>query len=186
MWETWVRSLRREDILEKRMATHSSTLAWRIPWTEDPGGLQSMGSQRVWHDWATNTFTSLSFSRLFPQGSSTLPANPVLPSWGFISILHPRLTFLSKAHTLDFLGVQWLRILLLMQRSRVPSLVWEDLTCHRATKSMHHNYWAYTPEPASCNYWPCVLQLSKHMCLETMLCNKRSYLIEKPAPHNEE
>ena len=47
---TWVRSLGREDPLEKEMATHSSILAWRIPWTEEPGGLQSMGSQRVGHD----------------------------------------------------------------------------------------------------------------------------------------
>ena len=45
MWETWVRSLGREDPLEKEMATHSSILAWRIPWTEEPGGLQSPGSQ---------------------------------------------------------------------------------------------------------------------------------------------
>ena len=45
MRETWVRSLGREDPLEKEMATHSSILAWRIPWTEEPGGLQSMGSQ---------------------------------------------------------------------------------------------------------------------------------------------
>ena len=50
MWETWVRSLGREDPLEKEMATHSSTLAWKIPWTEKPGRLQSMGSQRVGHD----------------------------------------------------------------------------------------------------------------------------------------
>ena len=48
--EMQVRSLGREDPLEKRMATHSSILAWRIPWTEKPGGLQSMGSQRVRHD----------------------------------------------------------------------------------------------------------------------------------------
>ena len=48
--ETWVRSLGQEDPLEKEMATHSSILAWRIPWTEEPGGLQSMGSQRVGHD----------------------------------------------------------------------------------------------------------------------------------------
>ena len=47
LWETWVRSLGLEDPLEKGMATHSSILAWRIPWTEEPGGLQSMGSQRV-------------------------------------------------------------------------------------------------------------------------------------------
>ena len=53
--ETWVRSLGREDPLEKEMATHSSVLAWENPRTEEPGGLQSMGSQRVWHDWGTNT-----------------------------------------------------------------------------------------------------------------------------------
>ena len=50
MQETWVRSLSQEDPLEKEMATHSSILAWRIPWTEEPGGLQSTGSQRVRHD----------------------------------------------------------------------------------------------------------------------------------------
>ena len=49
MWETQVQSLGRED-LEKEMATHSSTLAWKIPWTEEPGGLQSTGSQRVRHN----------------------------------------------------------------------------------------------------------------------------------------
>ena len=50
LWETQVQSLDWEDPLEKGMATHSSILAWRIPWTGDPGGLQSMGSQRVGHD----------------------------------------------------------------------------------------------------------------------------------------
>ena len=44
MWLTWVRSLGREDPLEEEMATHSSTLAWKIPWMEEPGGLQSLGS----------------------------------------------------------------------------------------------------------------------------------------------
>ena len=48
--ETWVRSLHWEDPLEKEMATHSSTLAWTIPWTDEPGRLQSMGLQRVRHD----------------------------------------------------------------------------------------------------------------------------------------
>ena len=48
--ETWVQSLGQEYPLEKGMATHSSILAWRIPWTEEPGGLQSMGLQRVRHD----------------------------------------------------------------------------------------------------------------------------------------
>ena len=50
MRETRIRSLGREDPLEKEMAIHSSTIAWKIPWTEEPGRLQSMGSQRVGHD----------------------------------------------------------------------------------------------------------------------------------------
>ena len=50
MWATWVRSLGQKDPLEKETATHSSILAWKIPWTEEPDGLQSMGLQRVGHD----------------------------------------------------------------------------------------------------------------------------------------
>ena len=69
MQETQVRSLGQEDPLEKEMATHSSILAWRIPWTEKPGGLQAMRSQRVRHDWGTNTyfswFTILLYSKVF-------------------------------------------------------------------------------------------------------------------------
>ena len=53
MWETWVQSLGREDTLEKEMASHSSTVVWKIPWMEEPGGLQFTGSQRVAHNWAT-------------------------------------------------------------------------------------------------------------------------------------
>ena len=55
MQETRVRSLGQEDPLENEMATHSIILAWKISWTEEPGGLQSMGSQRVGHDSATST-----------------------------------------------------------------------------------------------------------------------------------
>ena len=50
VWETWVLSLGWEDLLDKEMATYSSTLAWKIPWMEEPGRLQSMRSQRVGHD----------------------------------------------------------------------------------------------------------------------------------------
>ena len=60
MSKTWVRFLVREDPLEKEMATHSSILAWRIPWREEPGRLQSTGSQRVGHNWATSLSLSLS------------------------------------------------------------------------------------------------------------------------------
>ena len=62
-----IQSLGWEDPLEEGMATHSSILAWRIPWTEEPGGLQSMASQRVRHDWATNTFTFQSYGWLHWQ-----------------------------------------------------------------------------------------------------------------------
>ena len=56
MRETWVQSLDQEDPLEEEMATHSNILAWRMPWTEEPGGYSPWGSQRVGHDWVTNTF----------------------------------------------------------------------------------------------------------------------------------
>ena len=63
MQEMWIRFFGQKDPLEKGMATHSRILAWRIAWAEEPGGLQSMGSQRVRHDWATNT-SSLHFKLL--------------------------------------------------------------------------------------------------------------------------
>ena len=63
MRETWVQSLGREDPPEKEMATHASILAWGIPGTEEPGGLQSTRSQRVWHDWET----SLHFYDKYPK-----------------------------------------------------------------------------------------------------------------------
>ena len=59
MRETWARSLGREDPLEKKLAAHSNTIAYKIPWTEEPGRLQSMGSQRVRHDWVTPLWASL-------------------------------------------------------------------------------------------------------------------------------
>ena len=55
--QIWVWSLGQEDTLENEMATHSAILAWEAPWTEEPGGLQSTGLQRVGHNWVTNTFT---------------------------------------------------------------------------------------------------------------------------------
>ena len=59
MQETQVQSLSQENPLEKEMATHSSSLAWKIPRMEEPGGLQSMGLQRIRHYWVTNTFFHL-------------------------------------------------------------------------------------------------------------------------------
>ena len=63
-WETWVRSLSLKDPMEKEMPTHSSILAWRIPWREEPGRLQSMGLQRVGHDWATSLHFTLHRSEI--------------------------------------------------------------------------------------------------------------------------
>ena len=64
MQETQVRSLGWEDPLEKGMATHFNILAWRILWTEESGGLQSLGSQRVRHDWETNAFKIYKYSNI--------------------------------------------------------------------------------------------------------------------------
>ena len=78
MWETSVQSLGREDPLEKEMVTHSSILAWEIPWMEEPGGLQFMGSQRVGHDWATSLTHSLTHS-LTQSSLTILPHNHLVP-----------------------------------------------------------------------------------------------------------
>ena len=78
MWGTWVQSLGGEDPLEKEMVTHSSTLAWKTPWMEKPGRLQSMGSQRVGHDRATSI-------SLFPSFIARIPF-PLI----FIKYFFPR------------------------------------------------------------------------------------------------
>jgi len=88
-WETWVWSLGWEDPLEKGMATHSSILAWRIPWTEEPGGLQSMGSQRAGHDWSDLVRSTHNFEF-------------------FMS--HLKNSILRKANARTSLAVQWLRL----------------------------------------------------------------------------
>ena len=67
MRETQVQSLGREDPLEKEMATHSSTLAWKIPWMEEPGRLQSTGSQRIGHHWETSLSLSVCLTKTVPS-----------------------------------------------------------------------------------------------------------------------
>ena len=61
-WETWVQSLGWKAPLEKGIATHSCTIAWKIPWMEEPSRLHSMGQQRVGHDWATSLYFSFNVS----------------------------------------------------------------------------------------------------------------------------
>ena len=123
MPETWVQSLGWEDPLEKGMATHSSILAWRIPWTEEPGGLRSMGSWRVGYNWMTNTFTFLyvflslsifsTYSFFLPVCLSIHPSISKQPtSMGRIDFhkgidLSPSLTLLCKAETIHSLPWVW-------------------------------------------------------------------------------
>ena len=92
MQETWVRSPGREDPLEKGMATHSSILAWEILWTQESGGLQSMGSsQRVGHDWATITHTHMHLHNHHAvQNIEHFHHSPKSPHAAFQSLLpHP-------------------------------------------------------------------------------------------------
>ena len=96
MWETWVRSLGWEDLLQKGMATRSSILAWRIPWTEETGGLQFMGSQRVGHDsvqpspLSNMKSSSQSFLIFFCQSLPSLSSGCYLHFTGFVVCWFPR------------------------------------------------------------------------------------------------
>ena len=105
MWETRVQSLGREDPLGKEMATPSSILAWKIPWTEDPGRLQSMGSQRLRHDWVSSLhFTSPDSVSVYMKLTSLLLNSPLKPKWFDFRIPKPpSLEFLSLfACSFDF------------------------------------------------------------------------------------
>ena len=82
MRDTWVRSLGQEDTLEKRMVTQSSILAWRIPWTEEPGGLYSIGSQRVRHDWEAFTFKGFPDSSVGKESTCNAGDRSLIPGSG--------------------------------------------------------------------------------------------------------
>ena len=83
MQETRVWSLVWEDPLEKKMATHSSILAWKIPWTEEPGWLLSRGSQRVGHNWVTSLFTVVYYCTKLPSEKNFIDSKhfPYFPLW---------------------------------------------------------------------------------------------------------
>ena len=112
MQEAWIWSLGWEDPMEKEMVTFSSILTWRIPWTGEPGRLQSTGLQRVRHDWATSLSLSNRFSRQWPESLSvfscffrlTRTFHIFLPSWiqwifmGWV--LHGRLCARTWSHWL--------------------------------------------------------------------------------------
>ena len=128
MPETWDQSLGREDPLEKEVATHSRILAWRIPWTEEPGGLQSTGSQRVRHDWVTSLSLSIIHSYRSPY------MNPMATTKAHSR--HQKLKWkatrtLLKKTIKDFLGGSEAKTPCLQYRGLVWALVRElDPTCH--------------------------------------------------------
>ena len=97
MWETRVWSLGWEDPLEKEIATHSSTLAWKISWTEEPGSLQSIGLQRVEHDWVTKLCTL----RLWNQNAKENQSHTAIKALSH----SPSIICLLFASTLFFLYV---------------------------------------------------------------------------------
>ena len=153
--------------MEKEMATPSSTLAWRIPWTEEPGGLQSTGSQRIGHDWGS--------SRCWPEAPELLMAEPELwlrtPSaqafWSWPLSLDKRV---EKEKPFPW-----------CQCRRLGFDPWSRKTPH-ASKQL--SPWACALEPgghsyqaACCNYW-------SPSTLEPVLCNERSHCSERSTCHN--
>ena len=97
--DPWVRSLGWEDPLKKEMATHSSILASKISWTEEPGGLQSMGSQRVGHNWATNTY--------LPDQGCTLIGRQNLNHWTTREVPGVGFNWMPLSLPLDVCCVMW-------------------------------------------------------------------------------
>ena len=161
MWETWVRSLGREDPLEKEMATHSSILAWRIPWTEELGGLQSMGrkesdtTERLHFHLTGSILESWRF-RVHAQGTAT---NSGLGASGPLCLHFTASLFYwrpdAPALTARSAWVQpllpWLLLLLLSRFSHVwfSATLW--IAGHQAPLSMGFSrqvYWSGLPLPS--------------------------------------
>ena len=124
MQETWVWSLGGEDLLGKEMATHSRILAWKIPWTEEPGRLQSMGLKRVGHDWVTSLH---SVYKLNKQGENIQPWCTPFPIWNKSVVPCLVLTVASwPAYRLNKQGDNlqpWLTPFPIWNQSIVPCLV---------------------------------------------------------------
>ena len=126
MWETQVRSLGQEDPLEKETATHSSTLAWRIPWREEPGRLHSMGSQRVRHHWETSL--SYKFKKSFLLKFCCLNDTwfhlnlTFLKPWANQCSFLMEMFFLSHVNETMYLLCKWS-----VQRNRGKIIDWERL-----------------------------------------------------------
>ena len=112
MQETWARSLGWEDPLEKGMTTHSSIFTWRIPWTEEPGGLQSIGSQRVEHDQVTkHAHSTLLILIVVGDALPVVPQLYFLPFWDLQEDSKPS-PFLSNGCGICYLWIYYFSFLL--------------------------------------------------------------------------
>ena len=140
--ETQVLSLDRENPLEEEMATHSNILFWRIPWTEETGGLSSLGSQRVGYDWVTNAFYHFLFCLDMPCGSAW--------SYGTKVVM---LTYPGRLSVGRVLWGQQPRLLVLQVGNLRPGMTqppqsqtqwglasWDPIRCprHCCTQHVHH------------------------------------------------
>ena len=148
MKDAWVWSLGQEDNLEKEMATHSSILAWEIPWTEEPGGLQLMGSQRVSHDWATKHITTTTAAKLlqsYPTLCDPIDGSPTdSPIPGIL-----------QARTLEWGAISfsnaWKWKNIVKSLSCVRLLATPRTAAHQAPPSMgfsRQEYWSGVPLPS--------------------------------------
>ena len=143
MWETWVRSLGREDPLEKEMATHSSTLAWRIPWREEPGRLQSMGSQRVRHDWVTSLHFIVVLFKYVDDPQSISQS----PRWDSICILQVKVFYFelhwmeSKLSCLCFIKSPQLFLKHWQSFPSIKLTLWYLILQNKGNKDIKNFYW---------------------------------------------
>ena len=155
MWETQVRSLGLEDALEKGMATHFSILAWRIPWTEQLGELQSMGLLRVGQDWVTNTLLKGSPRKIKMFEQSTPPlslSSPQPPCWRCVYVAMRISSVISTDTLQGSPGVKRLTFQIRSWYLRVlvsPSVKWEQWAFHLFLRVVKRIDWSYNKHEES-------------------------------------
>ena len=148
--EMWVQSLGREDPVEVEMATHSSIIAWEIPWSGEPRGLYSVGSQRVEHDWATNTFFSFFPPQEYWNGGDSDVWSAI---FGDIVLGHHNLHPYKTANLTPKCCVFWLLHLSLALSSGLP-IPWDN---------------NFEIKPANNPTWPLSVQVKKKSCISLTL-----------------
>ena len=178
MWETWVRSLGQEDPLEKEMATRSGTLAWKIPWTKEPGRLQSMGSKGVGHNWVTDpSLGDLLDPGIEPRSptlqADALPSEP--PGKPLICSKH---VLKAEQYDRDSLGtlvhciynsnkqvnkkLSSLRFYIKYKSNFFILIIW-NYECYYVT-NIHEKYLCYTPKRSKLTGWPPTVRVTPGAC----------------------